>query len=467
MRLERLFLLMLLGWLCSIQTGFAAKPAIDLDGYGVVRFFTSAYETTDVYVLIRDYDGFSANGDSHTVTVQVPGGGTYNLPSQGAVDSSTHAYGQFFENPMMPAVTGDYIITVTDPEMNTAQATDTVTIDSAFGIPDETSFTPVSGTTVSDTTPTFSWDPVTNAKHYRVRIFNTSGGTVWRGVIGSFTTTYTVPPGVLAPHTTYKYRVDARDSHFNFDIDNYSKGPHYNSLNLSFTTGPSDDAPFIDHDHAGVMTWYNERFGEHFTFWIKVHDAQGSPDDIKSVTVTTPDNVTYDLYHYRQESSTRSVYHRYVHGNILSGNYLFKVTDKSGHTGTYQEYLDANSIGSPDSGSITGVLSGTSLAVDWPDVTGAAFYRLEVFDQDFNRIYIFATTDSQYTIPEGFLKAGELYHYTVRTRREFIDENTDNGSSAFGTNFDWQTVVPEPGRGTNDPMIDLDNWGVALWRLPN
>ena len=50
---------------------------------------------------------------------------------------------------------------------------------------------------VTDTTPTFTWAPVTNANRYRARIYNwDKTRTVANGYTGNVTS-YTFPPGML------------------------------------------------------------------------------------------------------------------------------------------------------------------------------------------------------------------------------------------------------------------------------
>ena len=143
-----------------------------------------------------------------------------------------------------------------------------------------------------DTTPTFTWDPVSGANRYRVGIHNNDRSkTLWRGYVGN-QTFYTVPPGALLPNSAYRYRIYARDTHSPLDIDNRSWAPQ--SL-IRFFTGAESVDPFIDLDSHGVHTGNDAESGSGLSFWIRVHDSQGVPGNIKSVKITHPGGAEEEL----------------------------------------------------------------------------------------------------------------------------------------------------------------------------
>lgn len=337
--------------------------------------------------------------------------------------------------------------------------------------PDQSSFTPTMDSVTANTTPIFTWDPVTGANRHRVRIYSSDNSqTIWRGYVGN-QTSYTVPPGILSPNTLYRYRIEAWDAHNPLNVDNISKSPASNSDNIGFTTGEESVDPFIELDSSGVHTWNNELLGAYLSFWIKVHDAQGVPGEIKLVTVTLPSGAEevlyYDVYDVGNSNNTPTcgVYLNDSFLSIESGTYTFTVEDREGHVYSVAEDLTPDPIGYPAETSLrplhNTVINGTAVDFDWEDVSGAAFYRVEIYDKDYNRIYAFATNESQYHLPAGFLQEETLYRYRITTRREFFDQNVDNGSSSPWSFDVIPTILTTPVTGGSfNPSINLEHWGV-------
>ena len=326
---------------------------------------------------------------------------------------------------------------------------------------------------VTSTTPTFTWDPVAGANRYRIKILSyDNDNVVWSGRPGT-EATYTVPPGVLVPNSYYRYRIEARDAHNPMNIDNVSVTPGSSGDYYRFYTDSEEAVdPFIELDNTGVQVWNDEQFGPHLSFWIKVHDAQGVPGDIKSVKVIYPGGTEEFLYYYPESSAntdTGGVYRSTAYpATIESGTYTFRVEDLAGNIYTTAEDLTANNeIGYPDKTLMSPLLdedvNDTAVDFDWSDVAGRAFYRLEIYDTDYNRLHAFATTASQYSLPAGFLKENTHYLYVVKTRREFFDQNIDNGSSSswerYGSREFMTGVITG---GSSSPLIDLMNKGAYI-----
>ena len=323
-----------------------------------------------------------------------------------------------------------------------------------------------------DTTPEFTWDPVSGANNYRVRIYDSSNNnTVWRGYAGN-QTIYTVPAGVLQPNMRYYYRIDARDAHSPLDIDANSKAPASNQDNIEFWTGDEDAYPFIDLDSNGVHTWSNAHVGDYLSFWIWVHDAQGVPENIESVKVTFPLGAEEFLYLDHSSTPTSGFYNSSSFLPIEDGTYTFTVTDRDGHITTMDEDFISNPIGFPDETTLVPtaftVVNDTAVAFNWGDVAGASFYRVEIYDTDYNRLYRFATTESQYSLPAGFLEENKSYRYRITTRREFFSQNVDAGSSSPWDFYGMYTFkTTEMSGGSNLPSIAADDSGVAVLHTIN
>ena len=322
---------------------------------------------------------------------------------------------------------------------------------------------------MDSTTPTFTWDPVPGANRYRIRIYTDDGSsTVWRGYTSE--TSYTVPPGVLMPDADYRFRLEARDSHDPIEVDNASKFPASNGDNIRFTTGPESPDPYIDLDNTGVETWSGSSFGPTLSFWVKVYDPQGVPGDIESVAAILPGGTEVPLRYNYNQSGTCAVYTADYFEPLTTGSYTLRVEDREHNFYEVGEDLDSDPIDGPDESSLTPirstVLGSTAVDFDWSDVSGKAFYRVEIYDANFNRIYTFATTESHYELPEGYLEEGKYYAYRITTRREFFDENVDNGSSSPWSSDNRFNFITTAAAGGSLPQITTDSWGAVLWHNP-
>lgn len=429
-------------------------PALGMSNWGAVSYRTSDWSSTENWIRVIDHDGVAYDGSSHNVAVTY-NGETHPLSFM-RVDSPTSGSYEWFDYEVS-AVPGDYVFTVTDPDGNTGTLTDTLVVN-IMPSPDENAF----AVTANGTTPTFTWDPVPNAIRYRVRIYNLDGSTAWNGYPETLPApSYTVPPGVLQPNTPYNYRIEAWDGHSGLDVDNVSKSPASNSNNPKFQTRIETTAPFVE-IATNAETWNSSLTGPYLTFWIKIHDAQGVPENIKSVKATFPDGTEIPLYLNYTESSTCGIY---INDDfalpIAPGNYTITVEDLDGHINTHTDLLDVSPIGYPSEESITAVFNETQGDFTWNPVPGAAFYRLEIYDMDFNRLYAFATTTNAYHIPAGFLKQNTFYRYRITTRKEFFDQGVDNGSTSNNRNR-MKTIFTTPDPGSAMPSIDLNEFGAFV-----
>ena len=326
---------------------------------------------------------------------------------------------------------------------------------------------------VPDTTPTFTWNPIERVNFYRLRIYNSNGGTIWRGDAGN-QTSYTIPPGILLKDADYRYQLEARDAHRTLDVDHQSQAPAWWKPSVVFYPKEEDNAPYIDLDNVGAETWTDSLMGSYYNFWIKVHDGQGVPGNISSVSVTFPNGETLPLYYDEGNGSNTikaGIYRNMAFLPFESGTYTYSVQDKDGHGVTLQETSTLNPIGFPALESLqpenNALINGTAVDFDWSDVEGAAFYQLRIYDQDFKEIHQFSTVESQYALPAGILAENSFYRYRIETRREFFDENVDNGSS-IPTSF--RSLTFRTGAvtgGTHSPSIALDGFGAAVSHYPH
>jgi len=451
----------------------AAVPAVDLDGWGAVDWRNSdSFSGFDTWVKIVDHDGVAYNGASHTVSaVFLDQGGNQlgqtqaQLNFQYAENGKAGYYGTWINFDMvnaLPSFPAAIKFIVSDPDGKTGSTTD-VLEGQPVTPPDNVALT----CTVAGTTPTFTWNAFTRANHYRIQIYDEHSNTIWKGYPGNVTT-YTLPAGILEPQTLYQYRLDARDAHSAFDTDHSFRIPLGGQPNPTFTTGDRVDTPFIETTPVGVESFSDDYRGTFTGFWIRVYDAQGVPGNIQDVQVIHPDGTTRTrLYYEYNESENCAIYSNNSYAPRQNGVYTFVATDKDQHEFSLNETLDMNPIGYPAQSSLSVVVTGTAAEFDWDDVAGAAFYRLEIYNTRHERIFRFETTQSQYTLAPGFLKAGEVYGFLVTTRREFFDDNTDN-TSRSPWNDNWAIgfkTQPALAGGSSLPAIATGNLGAAVTYL--
>ena len=328
----------------------------------------------------------------------------------------------------------------------------------------------------TNTTPTFTWDPVANASRYRVRIFTYDNSqTVWKGYTGT-ETSVTVPPGVLEPDSYYRYRVEAWDKPSPLGIDNFGRTPISSSDYYRFYTNSEvPETPYIDLDGGGVQTVQSDEPGVIPTFWVRVNDRQGVPGNIASVKVRFPITGHEEfLYLDHTDGPYRGYYHTVSEQPLEAGTYTFTVTDEEGHTATVSDDLVISPIGYPLADSLTATVGPDDIQVSWGAVDGAGFYRLEIYNEAYQRIHRFAVDAADgpsFAIPRGLLEDGRLYRYRIKTYREFYSDitgddtegNNDNSSQIPWRSSQYPTFMLSPitgGAGT--PDIDMDNQGVYV-----
>jgi hypothetical protein len=455
----------------------SSVPAIDTENWGAVKWsHEGTSPSLDLWVKVIDHDGVAHDGSSHYVYAR-PVDADGNLIGSDVIQLYRNDvrnvfevyYSRWINNPdQLPEGTQGIQFSVEDPAGNQGSVIDMIT-----GVPmvrpEDIALTcTVNGTT----SPTFSWNKVQGANHYRIRVFDENRNTVLRWTVGNQTET-TIPPGYLMPGTTYQYRLEARNAHMGFDIDEtFAFPPRDASGNYpQFTTGTVSDVPFIDVNNNGVFTWNRDHLGPVTNFWVKVYDAQGV-DNIQRVKVIHPDETTEtELYVEYIESGNCAVFSNNTHDEAgpQSGTYTFIAVDKDGNQSVpVTESLTVNSMGYPDHASLrVTVTEDTGAEFAWKLVDGAAFYRVEIYDRHLNRIYVFSVTENQYSLAPGFLKQGEVYGFRVTTRREFFDQNVDNASTSPWSTYDLVTFKTGPAEkgGTSHPEIDTDNFGAAVTYL--
>ncbi len=335
--------------------------------------------------------------------------------------------------------------------------------------------------TIDTTTPRIDWDPVPGATYYRVRIYNHTDSTIYRGYTAA--PPFDLPPGILMPNAFYKYRIDAIHEHQWFEWDNVGRSDR--ELTAFFTAAADAQDPHIDFWGHGAYTWnHPSPFEPNTSFYIRIHDAQRVPDNIESVTVTLPGGGTANLYYDEYVSSTAGVYKGTYFGDLPTGpaTYIFNVIDKDGNTDPRpaierSDTITPDPIDFIDEGTLEPaqnyVADDTGLTFSWDEVAGAASYQINFYDKDLNYLFNVEIADSgtgtnEYTLPQGLLQENSLYRYRILTRGEFFEDLLDNGNST-PQHSEWNanTFITTPTASPAAPTIGLGDYGVAVWQAPH
>jgi hypothetical protein len=261
---------------------------------------------------------------------------------------------------------------------------------------------------------------------------------------------------------------------------------------VQFFTGGPDPSPYLEFDSTGVQVWNSGENLPYLTFWVKVYDPDGVPGNIKSVIVRNPDGEEEPLYcdTSRIDKDGKAGIYRSdsYKWPLTNGEYTFIVEDFEGHTYFKTDVLAVNAIITPPSKvkinnvDAHGVLienPNLPISITWDPIEGdVAFYRVEFYKLPnlTTRVYAIATSLPEFAtglpklvLPAGYLKENTLYGLRVTARREFFNENVDNGSHSHpeGTMIANVMTTGISG-GSSDPVISFgteSSWqrGVFTW----
>ena len=291
-------------------------------------------EGNDQYVIdlmarVNDPQG---PDDVQTVTLTTPNSDVITLNKNEGDPGAWN--GQWSSN--VPPVLGDYIYTVTDLDGYTD--TETKALLQAQDFP--RNIHPVNNGFVSSATPTFTWDPVEGINSYHLTVYDINYNQLWN---------QDIPVGI----TSAVYNSDGlgqplvEGSKYRWEISTW--GDHSSTWHnpVSFTYSSSTENPIFTYANVFSINHGDNAGSEHagLRLMADVNDPQGL-GDIQSVTVTSPDFVTYTLYDDGQHGDDVAGDGRF--GNYVwdppqapvPGTYSFDVTDISEHSGSSSDILD-------------------------------------------------------------------------------------------------------------------------------
>jgi hypothetical protein len=399
-------------------------PFIDLSDNGV---FTWNREhlgpVTNFWVKVYDAQGVD---DIHLVKVVHPDGTTETelyveyIESRNCAVFSNHFHDQDGPRP------GTYTFIAVDKDGNPSVPVTEVLTVNPMGYPDHAS---LSVTVKEDTGAEFAWEPVDGAAFYRVEIYDRHHNRIYRLPVTE--NRYSLAPGFLKQGEVYGFRVTTRREFFDQNVDNASTSPWSTYDLVTFKTGPAETGgtslPEIDTAGFGTaVTYLTHPVTGQPLYWVQfsvqVSDADGVPENIKSVTVQGP-GIAEKLplaFFWGSDGQTAEYWARLVYDSyedIPEGEYTFRVEDEDGNIATTTDMMKKNPV--PLAENITPV-GGSIVAADRPVIAwdapadGPWFYRVKILQHWEKTIHNSGfITDNRYVVPGHVLQPGETYHYWV------------------------------------------------------
>jgi hypothetical protein len=345
---------------------------------------------------------------------------------------------------------GTYTFSVEDKKGRTATASKSFTFN-ALPIVD-TGITPADSAYVNTTTPSFSWSSVGEGYYYRIMIMH------WNGTIVYFSsrstdTAVTVPPGVLLPNTSYKWRIEVHDGPTGGVVNNRSR-----TNLMGFSTGPD---PYTLDMNFGIV-WSDNNYYSGPGKLLATQIVGPLPNDVVDLNVSGPAGYNYDFMH------TDIIFNRddggiYAHsepGYPPNGRYNFSVEDVYGAIDTdYKDLIFSEipiadrSTFSPENKAYITTLTPT---LSWAAVSGSPRYY-GVIIWDWRRRIIFfndtATTEIYTTVPDGVLELDATYMWRVDVFDDSSGLVADNRSSSGYYCFTIPSSLDTDGDGIAD-LVD-------------
>jgi len=445
----------------------------DIESWPLLLGVQTCHDDSGYYIRfrIKVVDGYGVPDDIDTVQVIYPNDTTIvNLDlhhTSGYYKGIYHKsinVGTALDDANSNIQEGIYTFVVTDKHGGTATARDYLHKNILSDLPGN--FSP-DGVTTENCIPTLSWDAVSDAEFYMVIIAKSGVGKVYSAITD--TNSFTVPAGILEPNTAYYWLVAALREKEGWDIDNACKAHADMADNPQFTTPDCPTPPAIDLKELrggpdmGVFT-YNTLAGTATIFGHVVRDANGVPGDIDSVVITGPGG-TYTLNYIGSKWPNEGIYMYAVSGSLANGLYTFTVTDNGGLTAQATDNLTVNILDPPDGSSFNPADGATDVGItptlSWDAVTGAAGYRLEIYDDVGDVVGIYFLTTNSFTLPEDILSYSSTYRWTIFPGDNATD--TDNSSGLFESPHEeyyhqFTTVGPTgPGDANGDGSTNVQD----------
>ncbi|MBN1790231.1 MAG: T9SS type A sorting domain-containing protein [Bacteroidales bacterium] len=396
----------------------------------------------ELSVMAQDPQG---PGDISSVKVTLPDNSVWDLFDDGQHADGAPGDGNYGLNILTgaePPALGDYIFTVADGSANTATATDA--LQQIISIPGN--MTPANGAfmTVSEH-PTFTWDAVPDVNNYYIDVMDVNGNNLWNyGDITTNSIEYNLNGAgqALTDGSIYQWQLQA----FGNDGRSWQEP-------ITFTYSSSTANPVAYNAYAGSMHSINFNGNENYALelYVNASDPQG-PDNIASVTATSPTGAVYTLFDNGQNGDDPANNGRFgVHIWNFSdapplGTYTFTVTDIDDNTAVTSDVLQRVIDVPRNTLPLNNAVVNTSTPTfSWDGVSEASYYWIGVHDMQHNNVWSQNDINGTSIVYNDNLSGlplieGQMYQWQVSTQ-------VDDGRSWH----EWTTFIYSD--NTTDPFV--------------
>ena len=452
----------------SSTLAHASPPAFVQDNFLATTWTTPSGTALLVSVKVVDQDGvctenltsYGATGVSHSGTVTFPDGTTTTPLYFQSKDSPTSANFEAYINGVPPS--GNYTITVTDPDGRTGTITDYVNVN-VLSPPDSTSIAPNS----QNEYITARFDDV----YVNGSLYDDFNAYSSIGEIGNYGK-WNYSNGAAINNGAVVMSLSNVQTRGNEEIS-FRNPQDINAVQADITV-QATSASMTPRARL-VGNWFNDGRGEIWggvqlrgnrVYWAIEEDFQNNQNTGEWIPIPGGDLLT--------GLSAGQTIRASVSWNESTKQLTFSaqvLPSGPSNSATYTHPGAAYPSRSPYKALQTRInfTTSTTPTFSWDPVPGANRYRFRVYNFDNSRTIWNGYTEgaeTSYTMPPGALKPNSSYRFRLETRDAKNPLDTDNVSKTPASNNDNYIFITDSVQATR-PSIEPDSSGVRTWTSSN